>query len=141
MSNTLTRSGHPRQPRTPSRWATEVARGSCRKPATLEARIHGELPIQEELGRIIAALIATRDPLLGKVLAPIEAALAGMALEELTPALIHEVQTADLVEDQAESRYLASPTRDYLRAWRQSVEAQRTTSLRLQRALMWQEGR
>lgn len=141
MSTTVTRSGHPGKQRTPSRWSLQVAAGSSRRPSTIETRVHGELPIQEEIGRIIAAMIATRDPLLAKVMAPIEAALAGMPAEGLTPALILDTQTADLIEDQREARYLANPTRDNLRAWRQAVEAQRSTSLRLQRALLVEEGR
>lgn len=141
MPNTLTRSGHECHRRPAARWAQQVAAGSSRRPSTMEARVHGELPIQEELGRIIAALIATRDPLLAKVLAPIEAALAGMGVPELTPELIHDTQVADLAEDSTESRYLAAPTREHLRAWRMAVEAQRTTSLQLHRALLFAEGR
>ena len=141
MPSTLTRSGHPRQQRTPSRWALQVANGGARRPATIEARIHGDAPIQEELGRIVAALIATKDPLLAKVLAPIEAALAGLPLEELTPELIEAAQRADAVEDVAESIHLANRTRETLRAWRQAVEAQRATSLRLHRALLYEEGK
>jgi hypothetical protein len=141
MPNTIAPAAACRHQRPAARWATQVARGTSRKPTTYEAQVHGAAPIQEELGRIIAALIATRDPLLGKVLAPIEAALAEMPLEDLTPAVILAAQLADLAEDEAEGRYLTTPTREHLRAWRLALEAQRTESLRLHRAMLLEEGR
>ena len=46
-----------------------------------------------------------------------------------------------LAEDTAEAAWHRDHSRANLRAWRMATEGQRTTSLRLHRSLMFEEGR
>lgn len=126
--------------RTAPRWAQRAARDLGLAPTTIEARVHGEQPVQQECAAILRALLAEGHPSLAtKVAAPIEAALAGAEIPELDAALICRAVEADEEEAICRARYQAVPSPETLREWRISLETAATWSRRLYLALVREE--
>lgn len=72
-------------------------------------------------------------------LAPIRAALQGASEVDLTDDLIIRSQRADLLEDIAETEYLANPNSITRRSWLQKLREQQAVGLQLQTALIRKE--
>lgn len=92
--------------------------------------------IAERFAVLVEAAVVLNDRrLLDKLMSKVDAALARLPEEELTPALVLECQRPDLAEEAAEAAYHAEPTADTRRAWAAAVRVQRASSLRLLMAL------
>lgn len=122
------------------RWAARAGRDLGLRPTTVETRVHGPVPVQQEVAVILRRLIEEGHPqLLAKVAAPIEAALAGIPVLALDADLICRAAEADEEEAIVRARYQAAPGPVTLKAWRIAIETQRTWSLRLLVALAAEE--
>ncbi len=129
-----------RHPRVAPRWASEAARHLGYQPSTVEAKVHGRDPVHLQTARILEAAVRFGDPaLVGKILAPIEAARCILPAPEFSRELVREVQIADLREDAAESAYLNDPTPENRRAWLKELREQRAKTDQLIRSLEAEE--
>lgn len=123
--------------RQPAGWAVQAAKGTGRRPTTYEAAIHGKAPIHVEVARCIRGALAVGDTaLVGKIMLPIQAALA----ERPVPAEPREqiqlrAQNSDLTEDQLEAAFNANPCRETRRPWIAARRAARANETDLDLAL------
>jgi hypothetical protein len=138
-ATTIRRGGVTRDQREAPRWASRAARDLHLQPRTVEARVHSTTrpTIQEELATILRRLLETGNlPLVAKMMAPVEAALAGLAVPPLGDEVIAAAVRPDEEESIARDAYLMDPTPTHRRAWRVALERQRATSLPLYLALV-----
>jgi hypothetical protein len=136
MPSTLPPDTRRRYQRRPPRWAAEAARTLGLRPSTVEAAVHGPRPIHQQVAELVRAALRWGDPkLVGKLLAPIDDARRGAAPPVFTAQLIHEVQMADLTEDQQESAFRAEPGPLARHAWLIALRIQHARTGDLIRAL------
>lgn len=134
--STLASARRVRNPRHPARWAVYAAPKVGLLPESVEALAKGRCVIAERFAALVEAAVVLGDRrLLDKLMAPVDAAMARLPQEVLTPVLIRDVQAADLAEDAAEAIYHATPTSQVRHDWIHALRAQRATSLRLLMAL------
>lgn len=133
-ATTVRRGARTRDQREAPRWASRAARDLRLQPRTVEARVHSTTrpTIQDELATIVRRLLETGNlPLVAKLMAPVEAALAGLVVPPLGDGLIAAAVRADEEESIARDTFLMHRTPSSLRAWRLAVGLQRATSLPL----------
>jgi hypothetical protein len=111
---------HVHYPELSSRSWDQVIRG----PANVPARFVAICEAATALGDTV---------LLERLLAPVEATVAGAPIPPFGPAIRLTAQMADLAEDESEARWIADPSTDHLRAWLRAIDAQRAAhrSLRM----------
>lgn len=125
-----------RYTRRPPAWAAYAAPKAGLKPETLEHYVKGRCEIALRFAALVEAAVVLGDRrLLDKLLAPVDAAMARLPEEPLTPELIRDVQSSDLAEDVAESAFLSDPTPEHRVAWANAVRVERASRLRLLMAL------
>lgn len=87
--------------------------------------IRGRNSTPARFAAIIEAATATGDhKLVGRLMAPVDAALSGAPIPPFGAAVVLMAQRSDMDEDLAEAQYHADPTTDTLRAWLRAIDAQ-----------------
>lgn len=136
MSTSLPANQPGRYHRPPSRVAAAAARQLGCKPETVHASVYGHAPVHHRLATILEAAIGLADhAMVERLMRPIDHVLSRRQPEPFGPDLICQAQASDMAEDVAETRYLASPSRETLRGWLLEIRRERADLLRLDAAI------
>lgn len=103
-------------------------------PAGWDSQLRGRDSIPRRFVALVQAAVALGDTvLLERLVAPVEATVAGAPIPPFGSAVRLTAQLADIAEDEAEARWVADPSTDSLRAWLRAIDAQRAAhrSLRM----------
>lgn len=117
--------------------AARVAREQGVRPGTVEQWMRGRRPVQLMCAAIVRVMVALgQRQRVGRFLAPIEAAEAGLTAPRLTPALELEAQQADVAEDLREKAFNLRPSRETALPFLRAIDTERAQQLALRQALV-----
>lgn len=141
MASSLSPRPESSQQRKSGGWARLAARTSGQRPATHEAQVHGERPIQLVVAGLIRAARASGDhAVVAKLYAPIRDALRSSQSEALSPLLETREQQCDGFEDVKHIEYKNQPNRATARALLRAWDADIGTRIQARQALAAQWG-
>lgn len=110
----------------PSRLAIAAAPRLGMQPKSVEQLIHGHDPIHERMGVLLAAAVGLHDDaMVARLMAPIDAALAGVRADgRQFEELIDEAERADCAEEMTTKEYLRTRSPEKLKDWRRRIRTE-----------------